>query len=251
MKKFVIVIFCFSLSLSLFSQHLILRNKEGKQVNNDTVEVVFYPTQNHGWTEISSEIYIENTTDDTLKVGFKKVQYNPIKEQEYHSFCFAGSCFDSSTYVAPYPTIIFPEAIDSSFSGHYRFDDLLHEPGTYLVSYHFYNWDDSTDTAMVYVIYNTLHQLEIKKNTTENILLNAFPNPAVDKISINYKLPQNENEYFLIVINVSGQTICKERLSQEIETITINTDTWVSGCYLCCLVKDNILLIEKKFMVVK
>jgi hypothetical protein len=251
MKTLISTLLCLIFSYNLYSQHLILRDKEGKQVNNDTVEVLFYPTGNHGWTEITSEIYIENTTDDTLAVGFRKVQYNPIKAQEYHSFCFAGFCFDSSTYIAPYPTIILPKTIDSSFSGHYRFDDLLHEPGTYLVSYQFYNVNDSLDTATVYVIYNTLHQVEIEENTAEISNLNAFPNPAIDQITIAYQLPNNSEDYYLFVTNVFGQCIYQQSLHQEKEAININTKGWTSGMYVYRIVRNNKTIVGKKFLIKK
>lgn len=238
-------------SLYLCGQNLVLRDKEGNQVNNDTIEVVFYPTQNHGWTEITSEIYIENTSNDTLEVGFRKVQYNPIKEQEYHSFCFAGFCVDSSTYIAPFPTYILPGKIDSSFSGHYRFDDLLHEPGTYLVSYHFYNVNDSLDTAMVYVMYNTLNQLDIVENTNDLYVTKVFPNPAVEEISVSYRLPHTDKNYLLLVTNFSGQCIYKQILPQESEIARINTREWASGIYFYSIVKENVCIIAKKFIVGK
>jgi hypothetical protein len=94
MKSFITFILLIP-SFYLCGQNLILKDKEGNHVNNDSVEVIFYPGQYHGWVEITSEIFIENIGNDTLEVGFRKVQYDTAKAHEYHSFCFAGSCYDS------------------------------------------------------------------------------------------------------------------------------------------------------------
>ncbi|MDY0015677.1 MAG: hypothetical protein RBS13_05655, partial [Bacteroidales bacterium] len=59
MKSFITFILLIS-SLCLCGQNLILKDKEGNHVNNDSVEVIFYPGQYHGWVEITSEIFIEN-----------------------------------------------------------------------------------------------------------------------------------------------------------------------------------------------
>lgn len=251
MKRFITILILLFISFTFYGQNLVLKDKNGKQVNNDTVEVIFYPGQYHGWVEITSEIFIENTSVDTLEVGFRKVQYNPTKAFEYHSFCFAGFCVDSSTYVAPFPTYIYPRKTDSSFSGHFRFDDILHEPGTYLVSYHFYNINDSLDTAMVYVVYNTLNQVSIKESLGSIAILNAFPNPATDRITIVYEMPGIGENYSLIVANVFGKCMYQKSLHQASEIITIDTKNWGIGMYLFAITEDNRCLISKKFTIIE
>lgn len=251
MKRFITILIFLFVSFTFYGQNLVLKDKNGKQVNNDTVEIVFYPGQYHGWTEITAEIFIENTSLDTLEVGFRKVQYNPTKEQEYHSFCFAGFCVDSSTYIAPFPAFIPPGVIDSSFSGHFRFDDLLHEPGTYLVSYHFYNIKDSLDTAMVYVIYNTLNQVSIEDGVTNNTRLHVFPNPAIEQITLDYQFPYNAKHCVLIVANMFGQCIYKQHLLHKNEIINIDTKNWVTGMYSIAIIQENRCLMFKKFTIIE
>jgi len=249
MKRFITILIFLFVSFTFYGQNLVLKDKNGKQVNNDTVEVIFLPGQYHGWVEITAEIYIENTSVDTLEVGFRKVQYNPTKEQEYHSFCFAGFCVDSSTYIAHFPAFIPPGVIDSSFSGHFRFDDLLHEPGTYLVSYHFYNIKDNLDTAMVYVIYNTLNQVSIEESLGNIAMLNAFPNPTTDRITIAYDMPCIRDNYSLIITNVCGQCVYKQALQTTSKVINIDTKGWSSGLYFYGIVKDTKCIIAKKFII--
>lgn len=244
----------FLLLISFFhlcGQNLILKDKEGNLVNNDSVEIVFYPGQHHGWVEITAEIYIENTSTDTLEVGFRKVQYDTAKAHEYHSFCFAGSCYDSSTYIAPFPTYIYPGETDSSFSGHFRFDDILHQAGKYVVSYHFYNVNDSSDTAMVYVVYNTLNQVSIKETLGNIVLLNAFPNPTTDRITISCETSDIGKNYSLIITNVFGQCMYQQKLHQSSKTITIDTKNWETGMYLFAIMEDNRHLISKKITIIK
>lgn len=248
MKSFITFILLIS-SFYLCGQNLILKDKEGNHVNNDSVEVIFYPGQYHGWVEITSEIFIENIGNDTLEVGFRKVQYDTAKAHEYHSFCFAGSCYDSSTYVAPFPTYIYPGKIDSSFSGHFRFDDILHQAGKYVVSYHFYNVNDSLDTAMVYVVYNTLKQVSIEESFGNIFTLNAFPNPTTDRITIAYDMPAIEKNYSLVITNVCGQCVYKQALQTTTKVINIDTKGWSSGLYFYGIVENTKCIITKKFLI--
>ncbi|MBP7102306.1 MAG: T9SS type A sorting domain-containing protein [Bacteroidales bacterium] len=248
MKSFITFILLIP-SFYLCGQNLILKDKEGNHVNNDSVEVIFYPGQYHGWVEITSEIFIENIGNDTLEVGFRKVQYDTAKAHEYHSFCFAGSCYDSSTYVAPFPTYIYPGKIDSSFSGHFRFDDILHQAGKYVVSYHFYNVNDSLDTAMVYVVYNTLNQVSIEESFGNIFTLNAFPNPTTDRITIAYDMPAIEKNYSLVITNVCGQCVYKQALQTTTKVINIDTKGWSSGLYFYGIVEDTKCIITKKFLI--
>ena len=229
MKSFITFILLIP-SFYLCGQNLILKDKEGNHVNNDSVEVIFYPGQYHGWVEITSEIFIENIGNDTLEVGFRKVQYDTAKAHEYHSFCFAGSCYDSSTYVAPFPTYIYPGKIDSSFSGHFRFDDILHQAGKY-------------------VVYNTLNQVSIEESFGNIFTLNAFPNPTTDRITIAYDMPAIEKNYSLVITNVCGQCVYKQALQTTTKVINIDTKGWSSGLYFYGIVEDTKCIITKKFLI--
>lgn len=251
-KIFKLVCLILFFSTSLNAQSIILKDVDGKTVNGDTIEVVFHPSANHGWTELTFYTFLKNISNDTLEVGFKKKEFN-LQTDVYHSFCFAGSCFDSSTHVAPYNAIIPPADIDSSFSGHFRFDDLLHFKNKSLVSYTFYNVNNTVDSAVVYVIFNTLLQSWVDKSSKANVYLSkAFPNPVKESININYNLINIDQKLqpYLIISNSLGEIQQKQLLSLSRGSVSINTISWKPGLYYYFIMKGNVLLAGDKCMII-
>jgi len=238
-------------STGLYAQNLVLIDMNENIVTADTIEVVFHPGPDHGWTELKFEVLLKNISIDTIEVGLKKNEFTKTFD-EYHSFCFGGNCVDSSTHISPYHAIIPPGKTDSSFSGHFRFDDLLHVPNNCLVSYTFYNINNPSDSAFVYVNYNTLNQLGIHDNDSSNIFLSdAWPNPVNEMLIFNYRLINTVSKLptYMILLNASGKCLHKQILTQNIGSISINTIDWKAGIYYYFILCGNVISAYKKCLI--
>jgi len=247
--KVVCLLLIFSTGLN--AQSIILKDESGTNITGDTIEVVFHPNSDHGWTELTFRAFLKNVSNDSLEVGFKKKEFN-LQFDEYHSFCFAGSCFDSSTHVSPYHSIITPGGIDSSFSGHYRFDDLSHVKNKCLVSYTFYDVKNTKDTAVVYVIYNTMLQTGVDETSKAKVILsNAFPNPLNESLNLNYSLSNviHSHQTYLIISNSLGECQQKQLLTEQNGSLSINTTNWKTGIYYYSIISGTILLANDKCII--
>ena len=251
-NTFNIACFLLIFSTGLNAKSLILKDIGGNIVTGDTIDVVFYPGTDHGWTELKVEVFLKNISNDTLEAGFKKKEFTR-KSDEYHSFCFAGNCVYSSTYISPYHAIITPGVVDSSFSGHFRFYDTLHMPNKCLVSYTFYNVNNTADSSIVYVSYNTMHQLGVNDHSTTNVILsNALPNPANEILYLNYRLLNtvSSHQTFMIISNSLGECLRKQLLTQDIGSLTIHTIDWKPGIYYYFIISGNVQLTYNKCIII-
>ncbi len=252
MNLFKILCLFLAPTITLNAQSLKLKDQSGKDVAGDTLAVVFHPGPNHGWTELSIFIYPLNISDSALTVGLKKTEYN-MHFDEYHAFCFGGSCYDSTTFVSPYNIFLESGKMDSSFSGHYRFDDLLHMPNECLVAYTFFNANNTADSAIVYVNYNTkLHLVGIQNHLESNkISSKAWPNPANEMLYMNYQFNTNvfSNYLTIIISNSLGEIICKQIISPNNNIVSFETKDWSPGFYYYSVVSGNGSIPTGKFVI--
>lgn len=229
-----LLFFLLSICYVANGQTILLYNNSGKPVNGDTILLAFMPGPDHGWTELSIPIYAKNTSSTQLTLGAKKAEYT-IHADEYHSICFGGFCYDSSTFVSPYPSLVKAGETDSSFSGHYRFDDLLHVPNECLVSYTFYDINAPSDSAIVYVNYNTkLHPIGmIQANLRQDFALEAYPNPADASFQVSL-VGANKNRSVnthLILSQLSGELIFEQPINSFLSEISVNVSDLPEGFY--------------------
>lgn len=166
-------------SNQLKAQQLFLLDQQGNRLPSDTVRVVFHPGPDHGWTEISLFLQIGHTSNKALNVLARKSEMNIISG-EYHAICFAGSCFDSTVFESPLTAIIQPGDTDESFSGHFRFDDLLHPKRTAWVRYTFINADSIADSVNLHVAYDTESASGLQETSMEQRRQILYPNPSMD-----------------------------------------------------------------------
>ena len=248
----VIFLLLFLLSFRSNSQSLRVMDVNGTDVTGDTVEVIYQPGQYHGWTEISVEVFPVNIGSNTLELGAKKIEFNH-QADEYHAFCFAGTCLPDFTFISPFTDILQAGQTDSTFSGHFRFDDTLHTPSVSRVAYVFYNVNNPADSAIVYVHYNTLLQSGIEDYDQSNLFLSeAWPNPANDAVNFSYRVEQGgSNEHFDVLISaITGEHMRKEVLVQKDGTLLLDTKALTPGVYNCVVVSGAFSGKARKFIVV-
>jgi len=242
-----------TITTGLQAQSLVLKDKNGTNVTGDTIEVVYHPGPDSGWTELVAYVFPQNTGTTTLTLGAKKKEYDR-QPDEYHAFCFGGTCFDSTTYVSPFHDIIAPVGTDSTFSGHYRFDNILHVPNEFLVAYIFYDVNNTTDSAVVYVKYNTMLQVGIEDHSASALFLSkAWPNPVTDILNFNYRLSGKAGcaDACMIVTNGLGERLEKRALIQNEGTVSFETRNWMPGIYYCSVVVDNYAVATNKCIVIR
>ena len=241
-----------ALSLGLKAQTLKVFDLAGVDVTDDTVEVVFQPSSFHGWSELEIFLHVKNTGSSPVELGVKKMEFN-LQADEYHAFCFAGTCEPDFIYVSPFTNLVLPNQADSSFSGHFRFDDTLHTPGICKVAYVFYDVNNPSDSAIVYVKYNTLLQLGLETLASENMSLSqAWPNPANEVVNFNLQISNSSLiEHSVAIISTETGAWTNNPTSVGADgSIRFDTQALPPGIYTCVVLDGKHERSVRRFMVI-
>jgi hypothetical protein len=240
MKKTVLLIF-FTLSICYYgySQSLALADSTGPVANNSTLTM-------HGHVndaEITSYIFVKNTTSATIGVKVKKVEINLVSGS-VNSFCW-GLCFPPNVYVSPDPLNINAHATDSTdFSGHYTPNGF---EGISTIRYVFFNQANSSDSVCVNIAYDALY-VGITNQTVKNILSGAYPNPANNTVNFEYSL-NTDNEGSVVIRNLTGTIVKKSELTSSENKLSVFTGDLPEGIYFYSLDINGKSLITRKLII--
>ena len=80
--------------------------------------------------------------------------------------------------------------------------------------------------------------------------LRLFPNPASDQVTVMFSHPLTK-DYSWKLVNVTGQEVQNGALSKSMDGFSLSLDGVASGAYFIQIVRENRLVIHKKFMVRK
>ncbi len=79
----------------------------------------------------------------------------------------------------------------------------------------------------------------------------AFPNPAIDKLNVEYKLPSGVVNPILIVFDINGKTIIRQQISSDAGTTQLNIAELPSGLFFWRIEADGEILHSDKFSIVR
>ena len=80
---------------------------------------------------------------------------------------------------------------------------------------------------------------------------NIYPNPAVNSITLDYRILTNTTHATIVFRNVLGSEMGIFNLTQRETSLTIQLENFSSGVYFYTLSVDGKDLVTKKFMVSK
>ncbi len=226
MKYIFVTLLTLTIAYTADAQNIIIRDGAGNIVNSDTVEVSPQFVQKPPYTTINAKFYAQNNTGVNINLGAKKAEHRTDPDAA-HAICFETQCFTPNVYVAPVTVPLAPMGIDSSFKGSYLYLDSNHTPGKYLVSYTLFNNNNPADSAIVYVLYNTIPSTTGIASATLQNNISIYPNPARD--AINITSPHKMNG-MLTITNGIGAVVYRQTIN-DAQTTNIATNNWATGVY--------------------
>ena len=135
---------------SVMSLSLEVYDKSGNVLSNGTD--IYLSGDSSYSTIMVAEFCVKNISTASVSVKAKKILTTIIPGSS-NTFCFAGSCYPSGTYVSGSTAIINPGVKDTTFSGDYRPRGHL---GESIITYVFFNVADPNDSAWVVVHFNAI-----------------------------------------------------------------------------------------------
>ncbi len=240
MKKFLLFVMLTGLlSLSTYSQSLVLHGPDGPIANNSNVVLTGIPTS----PDITCYLYVGNTSASSASVLLKKVIIDTVTGS-INSFCWGTNCYPPFVYISPEIVDIPAGSTDSvSFSGHY---EPLGFSGTSIVRYVFYLSNNVNDSVCVNA-YFMAFPLGIDQIVAKPVLSAAYPNPATTHFSFDYSVPEGAVAS-VIVRDVLGSIKYQASISKS-GKLTLNTSDFQNGIYFFSLQVNGKSEMTKKIIV--
>lgn len=252
MKKIFTTLLALTSSVLVFGQSLhIFRDKA-----DITNSIITIPVA--AGTESATELTLLNTTDKNVMYQVNRTILNPPFNDSCASlyFCSGTACYP------PYADITWtPKTAPISLPAH---GEMPNGNGSYGISAHYdvcenacndlyvyyrvYNTGENTkDTAHVTIKYTCSNGI-LDQSKIEYFLSDAFPNPAQTNFSISYSITDFSKSK-LIIQNVIGEKTQEITLHAKQNVITVNTEGWSPGIYLCSLFTNGQRLSSKKIII--
>lgn len=146
-------------------------------------------------------------------------------------FCFGPSCYTAIVSVSSNPrTINGNSTVDTTFSSHFKPNG---QSGVSEIQYTFFDVDNPQDSANVVVRYE-IAPVGISKISTI-ASLNAFPNPADDKVTLSFTRSSLNENATIELYNMLGAKVYSQKVDGMDGTISISTENLKAGLYFYSL----------------
>lgn len=110
--------------------------------------------------------------------------------------------------------------------------------------------DEVDDLIFLFENDSTLTSIDEVSSDEDLVLGYSFPNPAQDRVTINYEL-NNTNKASLILYDPNGNSIIEYKLDPVNKSITISTSSLESGVYTYAILLDGEITYRKKMVIIK
>jgi hypothetical protein len=192
------------------------------------------PTKSGAADEFELELgfTVSNQSFEQIPVKVRRTVLTDISGSS-NFFCWLA-CYTESTSLTPNPLVIDGESSSNAFSAHLR-PNL--NSGTAQIQYTFYNADNTSDSTNVIVTFEVT-PLGIKNVVTESSV-SAFPNPADDKLTLNFNRASNTSTASLELFNMLGSKVASIPVNTLDGTVVIPTENFKSGLYFYSLKEDG------------
>lgn len=190
---------------------------------------------------------VKNISSDSVLVRFKRIDGNYNLLTDNNAICW-GICFIQSISVSPpsFSVLLGPGDTASASTHVYPDQDDISREGD--ITYVFFDSDNPSDSATYTVTYK-VEGSGISVNEISTMPeLSVYPNPATDRLQVNYSGQSAQNSSFEI-INLVGSRVYSKSLQASESTFNLNISNLSPGVYFCVLKADNKLVTSKKLVV--
>lgn len=241
MKK-LITLLLITISLSAFSQDLIIRYKGIIYENNDTIYEV--PTSLN--SDNTYYIDIENTTSQILGVLVMRNNI-PLLDGATTQFCIGENCWTGNA--SEYPqTINAGENYSHAAYGDQAFHIFYNPNGNYGVSLLRFAIFDITNPAISTVFYLRLDNTQSIQNNNNSETLNAYPNPTSNRVTIEHNLNSNYGKTELVIRNITGSVLYSNPINGSSKT-NVSLEDFSAGIYFYSIENQGKTIATKKLIV--
>lgn len=242
MKRNLLIVLVFLFANGLFAQNLSLIFEGNAIAHGATIQVIGEPTAEY----IQAKVDVKNNGTAAIEAKVKKiVNAGDTLAGTTNYFCW-GMCFLPTTYVSPNIITIAPDQVISDFYGDYNPNMVI---GVSRVTYVFFDQNNVNDSVAVTVEYNASPASVGDLISSGVRMSEAYPNPAVNLVNIDYELPQSARKASVVVTNMVGCRVKEVALTNLSGKASVTISDLRNGIYFYSLVVDDQFLMTRKFVV--
>jgi len=226
MKKLILSLTVLASALLITAQNLSLSHPSGALNHGDTIIVYVVNDVAH-----EEHVYVQNTSAANMNVKVRK-QTIELLTGAFNTFCW-GQCFAPHVEESPNPVNIAAGATNTSdFYADYNANG---EDGLTIVRYTFFDADNITDTADVYIYFYST-QASVKETiASKTEISNPYPNPAVNKCQFSYTVPFDSFDSKIVIMDLTGNIVQNISLVPGEGKATIDVSSLSTGIYFYSL----------------
>ena len=230
MKKILSSLFVIFFTIISYSQSLI--------VTGDSI-VYGHPSV----FQLEASLSVKNISSNTAVAFCEKnvIQQNQAGTSD---FCWAGQCYDSTTFVSTKTDTISPGGESDGFTGHYQPWNVA---DVAMVEYCFYLESDPNDRTCATITYNATGLISSNKVSISEKIGSFYPNPTSQYINFQFNVNINST---LQITDVLGNTVKIVDLNGAGE-MSIYLGELHEGVYFANLIQDSKIIKIKKIIINK
>ena len=203
-----------------------------------------------GDATVSNDIFgyavIENIGNTTIDVRFKRIDkgYNALTDS--NAICW-GLCFTPDISVSPpsFDVTMAPGDTTTAITHVYPDQDGFTRSGA--ITYVAFDANNPTDSVAYEVMYSVQGQpIGIRPFGTTQ--LDVYPNPARERLTIDYRLAGNKEAQFEL-INLLGSKVYETALPNGQNSVKLNIERFAKGVYFYRVISDGETLETKRLVI--
>lgn len=241
MKK-IFTLFLLFATLTAYSQGIEVRYNGVVVPNGSTVEV-FAPN-----IDLDNVYYFDLYNKSGQDLGIMVQRTNIVVVPDAMStFCVGGNCLIGDASFFP-EEIAAGDSLTYDAHGDRAFHIQYNPNGNYGLTHHKFVLFDETDNSIRTEFYIKINNvIGIKEQDTQT-LFTAYPNPASNRVTIEYKLEVIPSQAQIVIRNIAGVKVFSEPADLSGKMI-ISLDQFSSGIYFYALEADGRTMVTKKLIV--
>lgn len=231
-----------TISLSALSQDLIIRYGGTIYDNNDTI----YAVPSILNADNTYFIDIENNTSQNLGIMVTRDNVQLLNGATTQ-FCIGESCYTGNS--SEFPQMINAgENYSHSAYGEQAFHVFYNPNGNYGVSLLKYTLFDQTNPSISSVFYLSLDNTQSIQNNTFSATLNAYPNPATTRVTIEHDLNTSDGKTELVIRNITGTQLYSTPINGSSRT-NVSLENFSAGIYFYSIENQGKTIATKKLII--
>lgn len=243
------------LSASLSAQSILINNKSGQNVINDTITFnhVVDPTNTFEYFENKQFVDIINNSGGQMTVGLIRKEVTVVPNT-YDYMCWGAQCF-GEVLAGTRPVWDVNDSVivanNDTASGLLGGLVIYHRPngnaGTSIYEYELYDRANRNVSSSIFVKLQTTISVGLNE-AAQQVNFEVFPNPVENELRLNFPNGIDQNNLEMILYDLTGKEMRRVNVQQGVEMQILNVADLNSGLYFISTLKDGERLQSKRFV---